>query len=154
MAGLIFGVLVLMLAAGWGFHRLQTARGAGAVAGTRLGARDRKSGHTARASAAPRGEAAGRGGRVARRYAAVQVRRGRDACAAVGAFRDQVILAADAPALPVAGCDRAQCGCRYEFLADRRQDDRRTPYGVEHGMVIGDAGLDKRRGRDRRVAND
>lgn len=73
------------------------------------------------------------------------------ACEAAKALQDQVFLAADAPSLPLPACDKSNCRCHYDYLADRRQDDRRSPYGENHGAQIGSNDSNRRQSRNRRV---
>lgn len=61
------------------------------------------------------------------RYAAKVFRISNNPCRAALQMRDQSFLAAEAPPLPLAGCDRA-CYCHYTSHMDRRtRDDRRYP---------------------------
>ena len=72
--------------------------------------------------------------RVARRdapsrYRCVEVCAGVHACKAAHQLGHVRYLSSAAPGLPVAGCTEQQCACRYIHHEDRRQDDRRNPYG-------------------------
>jgi hypothetical protein len=60
----------------------------------------------------------------------VSIIRGRQACAAVGELNGRKWLSAEAPQLPVKGCDAKQCDCRYRHYADRRSGDRRETDGL------------------------
>jgi len=59
------------------------------------------------------------------RFAAVEIRRGSSACEAARALEGERFLANQSPALPLAGCSKARCDCRFAKLSDRRTDDRR-----------------------------
>ena len=47
------------------------------------------------------------------------------ACEAARALEGERFLANQSPALPLAGCSKARCDCRFAKLSDRRTDDRR-----------------------------
>jgi hypothetical protein len=83
-------------------------------------------------------------------YRAVTVKTRLGACNAAIALQDQIFLAREAPSLPLAECDVGNCACRYRYLDDRRQDDRRTPYGLKHGAVVGGTEGNRRDPGDRR----
>ena len=73
-----------------------------------------------------------------------------NACESAKALEGKGVLATEAPALPLAGCDHETCRCRYDYLDDRRQEDRRSPYGERHGAQIGSNASDRRGPGDRR----
>ncbi len=75
-----------------------------------------------------------RGGTEQHPFHCVEVVAGDSACAAVRQLAGVRFLSAQAPQLPVVGCSAAACGCRYLHRDDRRQEDRRNPYG-QHGSV-------------------
>ena len=85
-----------------------------------------------------------------RDFRAVTVQARSGACKAAIALQDQVFLAREAPSLPLAGCNAGNCGCRYQYLDDRRQEDRRSLYGLKHGAVIGGTDGNRRDPGDRR----
>lgn len=60
----------------------------------------------------------------------VSIIRGRHACAAVVAHNGHKWLSAEAPQLPIEGCDAKHCECRYRHHADRRSADRRETTGL------------------------
>jgi hypothetical protein len=66
-----------------------------------------------------------RSARPAERFAAVEIRRRSGACEAARALDGKRFLANQSPALPLAGCTKAHCECRFAKLSDRRTDDRR-----------------------------
>ena len=100
---------------------------------------------------------AGKGGKATRMaggaspkpYPAVKVRSGRKACRGALAVGDHMILARDAPPLPLEGCDAEQCSCRYEHFDDRRQEDRRCLL-LGNQRIIGDVSAGEKRRNDRR----
>ena len=63
------------------------------------------------------------------RYHCVEVCAGVHACKAVRQFGRVRYLSGEAPGLPVSGCTAQQCACSYVHHPDRREDDRRNPYG-------------------------
>lgn len=67
-------------------------------------------------------------GRVPRlKYHCVAVIAGMNACAAAKSLKDQRVLSADAPRLPLATCDRpGDCRCVYRHFDDRRGGPRRA----------------------------
>ena len=83
-------------------------------------------------------------------FSSVTIKTKLEACNAAIALKDQVFLAREAPSLPLAECDAVNCACRYSYLDDRRQEDRRTPYGVKHGAVVGGTEGNRRDPGDRR----
>ncbi len=61
-----------------------------------------------------------------KRFHGVSIRPSSGACRDVQALAEKRFLPNEAPALPLANCDVAYCGCRYEHHQDRRaQIDRR-----------------------------
>jgi tRNA(Ile)-lysidine synthase TilS/MesJ len=74
--------------------------------------------------------------RPANPFAAVSIRPClEDPCDAVVKMADQRFLAVRAPSLPVPGCGRRQCGCRYARHADRRSpSDRRDSFARFGGL--------------------
>lgn len=59
----------------------------------------------------------------------VEVHKGIHACKAVQDLGSTRFLSDEAPHLPVPGCTAAQCTCSFIHHDDRRDDDRRNPYG-------------------------
>jgi hypothetical protein len=70
-------------------------------------------------------------------FAAVSIRPCAESpCAAVMQMHHQRYVAVRAPALPVAGCDRKKCGCRYIRHSDRRSlGDRRDSLARFGGLT-------------------
>lgn len=64
-----------------------------------------------------------------KRYHCVEIRSGNAACRAVRSLELTRFLSDEAPRLPVPGCTAQKCTCRYVHFEDRRQQDRRNPYG-------------------------
>ncbi len=85
------------------------------------------------------------------KWHSVTILSGFSACEAAKCLQDQVFLAADAPSLPLPGCDNSNCRCHYEYLDDRRREDRRSPYGENHGAQIGSNDSNRRQSGNRRV---
>lgn len=87
-------------------------------------------------------------------YRACAIEPGEDACAAVTKLQAKRFLQVEVPRLPLPGCGRLQCDCRYRHYEDRRQldEDRRSvgalatqtyPFTEEerrdtHGRRVGD----------------
>ena len=71
-------------------------------------------------------------------FAGVTIRACADSpCRAVLQLENQRFLAVEAPHLPVPGCDRERCGCRYIRHTDRRAPgDRRDAYTGCRGMGL------------------
>ena len=64
-----------------------------------------------------------------RSFHSVEVRRGDSACEAVRQLEGVRYLSDKAPLLPVPGCSAQKCTCQYVHYDDRRDDDRRNPFG-------------------------
>jgi hypothetical protein len=64
-------------------------------------------------------------------FHAVAVQVGSNACSGSARIRGKRFLATAAPPLPLPGCDRTICKCRYVHFPDRRDDARRA---VDVGM--------------------
>ena len=61
-----------------------------------------------------------------RSFHAVEIIVGDDCCELVRRYTGKRYLSAEAPAVPLQGCDAAECMCRYIHHADRRKQQRRT----------------------------
>jgi hypothetical protein len=87
-----------------------------------------------------------------RGYHGVSLKPCKNACDAVQTIIGQRFLSSEAPALPLAGCDRQQCKCTYGHYSDRRdKEDRRTGWGTFGGFVPSlSEGNRRDKGRDRR----
>ncbi len=90
----------------------------------------------------------------ARSFHGVSLKPGPDACAAVHTVIDRRYLSNDAPALPLAGCNRERCECTYGHYTDRRdEEDRRSGWGSFGGFAASVPGGNRRDQRpDRRLA--
>jgi hypothetical protein len=55
-------------------------------------------------------------------------------CEAVKELHGKRFLSAEAPALPITGCDQAHCHCDYIHHEDRRVEVRRDDVGLQHDM--------------------
>jgi hypothetical protein len=81
---------------------------------------------------------------------AVCVVPGRMACEAAQRLRGQRFLSRDAPRLPLPDCNhQAECQCKYQHLADRRGDPRRTE-DTAVGIAPKAVGNERRRPGERR----
>jgi hypothetical protein len=91
--------------------------------------------------------------RISNPWHAVSIVPGESACEAVGKWRDQRVLSAQAPQLPLAECAHpGQCTCRYRHHADRRSERRRAR---DNGLPKGSyAGGERRSGARGRRATD
>ena len=69
------------------------------------------------------------GNTAQKKFHCVEIRKGPHACKAVQELGVTRYLSDEAPRLPVAGCTAAQCTCSFVHHEDRREDDRRNPYG-------------------------
>jgi hypothetical protein len=65
-------------------------------------------------------------------------------CEAVKALHGKRFLSAEAPSLPVKGCNQAHCDCDYIHHDDRRVEIRRTDIGIQHDMY-GQSGEEEKR---------
>jgi hypothetical protein len=89
--------------------------------------------------------------RVANPYHAVSIQPGPAACGPARRLRDRRFLSAEAPALPLEGCDEGRCTCRYRHHDDRRQDPRRAS---DRGFPLAELrGGERRVGHGRRVTD-
>ena len=80
---------------------------------------------------------------------AVSIATGPRCCAPARELRGQRFLSREAPQLPLKGCDRSDCTCRYEHHQDRRKNLRRArDMGVSiDGWVEADQRGKQKRGR-------
>jgi hypothetical protein len=62
-------------------------------------------------------------------YHCVEIRSGRAACEAARKLGKTRFLSREAPVLPLQGCNTPNCTCSYAHFDDRREHDRRNPYG-------------------------
>lgn len=69
-------------------------------------------------------------------YHSVTLEGGLDCCEAMQQIKHKRYLSADAPTIPIKGCDKADCHCHYQHFEDRRQpdSDRRIDYGVTQDL--------------------
>jgi hypothetical protein len=87
------------------------------------------------------------------RWHAVIIAAPADACAAAKECRGKRFLSAEAPWLPLEGCDVARCQCKYRHHADRRGAPRRkTEKGAAPAAKAKDQGT-RRTSRGRRAAD-
>jgi hypothetical protein len=84
------------------------------------------------------------------RYHCVEIRYRSGACDAVRRLQGLRFLSDEAPPLPVKGCDAPSCSCRYAHYEDRRQEDRRNPFGQAASVPPPSVGGERRSKADRR----
>lgn len=83
-------------------------------------------------------------------YHCVELRYRGDACDAVKRIEGKRFLPDAAPRFPLPGCDAAGCSCRYVHHEDRREEDRRNPFGQHASVPPLSVGDDRRSRRERR----
>jgi hypothetical protein len=81
---------------------------------------------------------------------AVSIERDLLPCDAAKALADKRFLSHEAPDLPLAGCDRDKCTCRYIHHSDRRSnEERRLPFVTHKGFGF-EIDEERRQSNDRR----
>jgi len=85
-------------------------------------------------------------------YRCVKIEAGEHACQQVQVHQTKPILVNDAPKLPLAGCNVAQCDCKFLRFDDRRSGDDRRNRGAD-AAVNAKIYADKRIRKDRRKAS-
>ncbi|NNC68452.1 MAG: hypothetical protein HKN83_10515 [Gammaproteobacteria bacterium] len=80
-------------------------------------------------------------------YHCVEVKMPYDACEEVLKLHGKRFLSAEAPMLPVPGCDQ-HCSCKFKHYNDRRLDDRRDAFSSSGIHFSGEN--NRRLGVDRR----
>lgn len=80
-------------------------------------------------------------------YHCVEVKMSYDACEEVLKIHGKRYLSAEAPTLPLPGCDQ-NCGCKFKHHNDRRFDDRRDSFSASGIHFSGQK--NRRLGGDRR----
>jgi len=88
---------------------------------------------------------------LGKQFQAISVRPQLHSCQAVRELENIRFLAKDAPSIPVRGCDIARCRCQYLYYPDRREEERRSPFGLANNFIPSALGADRRSG-DRRNA--
>jgi hypothetical protein len=83
-------------------------------------------------------------------YHCVELRFRGDACDAVKRIEAKRFLPDDAPQFPLPGCDAPKCSCRYVHHEDRRDGDRRNPFGQHASEPPASADAKRRSKTDRR----
>lgn len=82
-------------------------------------------------------------------YHCVELKLAHDACEEAQKLRGERFLSAEAPMVPLSGCDQ-NCRCKFRHHNDRRQDDRRDSFSPGGIHFSGDKnrriGVDRRRG--------
>jgi len=82
-------------------------------------------------------------------YRCVMIVPGSDACEAAKSLNKTPILMGEASALPVKGCNKAACDCRFTRHDDRRMDERRNDSYMAAQAYMNNAS-NKRSKQDRR----
>ena len=81
-------------------------------------------------------------------YRAIGIIPGAHCCDSAKKAFGRKFLERESPRLPLPGCTSPQtCRCRFKKYADRRQDDRRHPFGGAFGWNTAADDRRKRRGR-------
>lgn len=84
-------------------------------------------------------------------YQSVSIARRACSCDAVADHDGRRFLAAEAPLLPVQGCNVARCDCRYRHHVDRRsRGDRRSVMGLQTQLYTANGRPERRLARGRR----
>ena len=84
------------------------------------------------------------------RYHCVELRIPYDACDAAMHLHGKRYLSAEAPVLPLPGCDQRVCQCRFKHHDDRRRDERRDPFSTSGIHTLYSEQKNRRLGGDRR----
>jgi hypothetical protein len=84
-------------------------------------------------------------------FACVELRCGRGSCHAARRIRGTSQLACDAPVLPLPGCDKGVCSCRYVKTDDRRQSEGRRLVDLGVRPLVFDGSDQRESLGDRRV---
>jgi len=88
-------------------------------------------------------------------FHAVSVRPGVICCASARRVNGTRFLSAEAPLLPLPGCDEESCACRFIHHQDRRNgDDRRLPFQATPAITGATGNLERRQRTDRREYRD
>jgi hypothetical protein len=81
-------------------------------------------------------------------YRAIGIIPGAHCCGSAKKAFGRKFLERDSPPLPLPGCTSPEaCRCRFKKYVDRRQDDRRHPFGGAFGWNTAADDRRKRRGR-------
>jgi hypothetical protein len=80
----------------------------------------------------------------------VEVRHRGRACEQVRRIEHLRFLPDEAPRLPLRGCTARNCRCHYVHHDDRRQAERRNPYGRAGSQPPAEAGAERRSMNERR----
>ena len=86
-------------------------------------------------------------------FRAVAILPGKCACSAVLELGSRRFLLNDVPMLPLQGCSQPECDCYYVNFDDRREDDRRHPFGSLTNNRLSNHDADERRNRNRRAGD-
>lgn len=84
------------------------------------------------------------------KYHCVSITCRNNPCEAVKRLEGRRFLSAEAPLLPLHGCAADSCQCRYVHYNDRREEDRRHPYGCHRSTPPTSIGRERRKKTGRR----
>lgn len=88
------------------------------------------------------------------KYHCVTVNSNHESCDAVKQLGGKRILSAEAPLLPLPGCDAESCHCKFEHHEERRDDDRRGAYNKAVDDISGSTiTMKPRQSNDRRKSS-
>ncbi len=86
-------------------------------------------------------------------FRGVAILPGKCPCSAVLELGSCRYLLNDVPMLPLQDCSQPECDCYYVNFDDRRDDDRRHPFGSLTNNRLSDHDDDERRDRNRRAGD-
>ncbi len=86
-------------------------------------------------------------------FRGVAILPGECACSAVLELGSKRFLLNDVPRLPLQDCSQPECDCYYVNFDDRRDDDRRNPFGSLTNNRLSNHDDDERRNRNRRAGD-
>jgi hypothetical protein len=87
-------------------------------------------------------------------YRAAMILPGSCPCAAIMDLGKKRFLLNEAPMLPLPECDQPECDCYYINFDDRRDDDRRHPFGSLTNNRLTDHDSNERRNQNRRSGDE
>ena len=87
------------------------------------------------------------------KYHCITITCGDNACEAVKRLEGKRFLSAEAPVLRLRECTAESCQCRYVHYDDRREEERRNPYGRYRSITPFFLGQERRMRSGRRNAD-
>lgn len=70
------------------------------------------------------------------KYHCIAITYGKNPCEAVKRLEGKRFLSTEAPTLQLLGCTADSCQCRYIHYEDRREEERRNPYGKYRSTAV------------------